>query len=207
MSTEIEMNASLKLDREKLDRRAVVARLMRDRDALLAVSSLGSPTYDLGAAGDHERNFYLWGAMGGAVDLALGLALAQPETPVAVFVGDGEMLMGMGAFATVALQKPRNLSIIVLDNGLYGETGAQISHTAAGADLGRVAQGCGIAEVLVVETQTQVEALAARIHTLGAGPLVAVVRIDSAEKPRVLPSRDGVWLKGRMRRALGLETM
>lgn len=191
----------------KLDRRAVVAHLVRNRSTLLAVSSLGSPTYDLGAAGDHERNFYLWGAMGGAVDVALGLALAQPQTPVMAIVGDGEMLMGMGAFATVALQQPRNLGIVVLDNGLYGETGAQVSHTASRTDLARVAQGCGIGEVMEIVTPAQVETLAERVNALGDGPFVAVVKIDSAEKPRILPSRDGVWLKGRMRRALGLETM
>jgi len=108
----------------KLDRREVVMRLLRDRRDLIAVSSLGSPTYDLAAAGDHDRNFYLWGAMGGAVPLALGLALAQPNVPIAVFIGDGEALMSIGSFATLALQQPTNLSIVILDNGLYGETGA-----------------------------------------------------------------------------------
>jgi len=190
-----------------LDRRQVVARLLRDRRDLIAVSSLGSPTYDLAAAGDHDRNFYLWGAMGGAIPLGLGLALAQPEIPIAVFVGDGEALMSMGSFATIALQRPANLSIVILDNGLYGETGAQPSHTASTADLAAIARACGITSGLIVENERDVEALAERINAVGAGPAVAVVKIDPAEKARCLPSRDGVLLKTRVRAALGFESM
>src|SRR5438270_620782 len=103
-----------------LDRRDAVRRIVRDRDATIVVASLGAPTYDLAAAGDHPRNFYLWGAMGGAAMIGLGLALAQHETPIVVLTGDGEMLMGLGAFATIGVQQPRNLSVIVLDNELYG---------------------------------------------------------------------------------------
>src|ERR1700727_1228168 len=91
-------------------------------------------------------------AIGGALVIALGLALAQPELPVVVITGDGEMLMGMGSLATVGLQKPGNLSIIVLDNEVYGETGGQASHTAAGADLVGVAKACGIPNVSSMTT-------------------------------------------------------
>lgn len=190
-----------------LDRRAVVARLVRDRAGLIALSSLGSATYDLAAAGDHPRNFYLWGAMGGAAGIGLGLALAQPDVPVLVLTGDGETLMGMGTFATIALQKPRNLSIVILDNGLYGETGSQTSHTSAGTDIAAVAAACGIAEVTKASTFDEVEAVASRIHRIGAGPFVATIAIDGAEKSRCLPSRDGAWLKARLRQELGLESM
>ena len=113
---------------------------------MVAVGGLGASTNDMAAAGDHDRNFYLWGAMGGAVMMGLGLALAQPDVPVVVITGDGEMLMGMGSLATVGLQKPGNLSIVVLDNEAYGETGGQTSHTAAVADLVGVAKACGIAD-------------------------------------------------------------
>ncbi len=123
-----------------LDRRAVVAELLRDRKGAFAVGGLGASTYDIAAAGDHDRNFYLWGGMGGAVMIGLGLALAQPTLPVVVITGDGEMLMGMGSLATVALQQPKNLSIIVLDNEAYGETGGQASHTGGTADLVGVAK-------------------------------------------------------------------
>ena len=151
------------------DRREVVARLLRDRRDLVAVSSLGSATYDVAAAGDHDRNFYLWGAMGGAIPLALGLALAQPEIPVAALVGDGEALMAMGSFATVALQHPANLSIVILDNERYGETGGQLSHTASGVDLAGIARACGISNSLVVANDGDVEG-SSLTATLVIGP-------------------------------------
>src|ERR1700761_576390 len=108
-----------------LQRREVVSSLLAARKNTIVVGGLGASTYDMAAAGDHDRNFYLWGAMGGAVMIGLGIALAQPELPVVVITGDGEMLMGMGSLATVGLQKPANLTIVVLDNEVYGETGGQ----------------------------------------------------------------------------------
>ena len=113
-----------------LERRSVVSALLAGRKEAIVVGGLGASTYDIAAAGDHDRNFYLWGAMGGAAMIGLGVALAQPTLPVVVITGDGEMLMGMGSLATVGLQKPGNLTIIVLDNEVYGETGGQASHTA-----------------------------------------------------------------------------
>lgn len=192
------------MSKKLLDRRAAVARLMRDRGDLLVISGLGSATYDLAAAGDDPKNFYLWGAMGGAAVMGLGLALAQPQHPVMVLTGDGEALMGLGGFATIALQGPKNLAVVILDNGLYGETGAQATHTAGGADIAKIAAACGIAETLTVTTMDEVSSLAERITRVGQGPLVAVVKIDAASPLRVLPSRDGAWLKGRFRQALGL---
>jgi thiamine pyrophosphate-dependent acetolactate synthase large subunit-like protein len=199
-------------DRRALDRRAVVARLMQDRQDLIVISSLGAPTYDLAAAGDHPRNFYLWGAMGGAAQMGLGLALAQPDVPIAVLVGDGEMLMGMGGFATIAQQAPTNLSILILDNALYGETGGQQSHTASqgnrpGVDLAAVAAACGIPDCRTLTEEAELASLAERINRIGEGPLVAVIKIDGEDKPRCLPSRDGVWLKARLRAELGFDSM
>lgn len=187
-----------------LDRRAAVARLLRDRGDTLVISGLGSATYDLAAAGDDPKNFYLWGAMGGAAVMGLGLALAQPKRPVVVVTGDGEALMGLGGFATIALQNPQNLAVVILDNGLYGETGAQATHTASVADIAKIAAACGIAETQTVTTMDEVGSLGRRITRIGAGPLVAVIKIDATSPPRVLPSRDGAWLKGRFRQALGL---
>ena len=187
-----------------LDRRNVVARLLKDRGEALVVTGLGSATYDVAAAGDDPRNFYLWGAMGGAALMGLGLAIAQPERPVVVVTGDGEQLMGLGGFATIALQAPANLTIVVLDNGLYGETGGQRSHTSGGTDLVAVARGCGIADASRIEDMAGVAALAAAIAAPGGGPRVAVVTVDTTEAPRVLPSRDGAVLRGRMQAALGV---
>jgi len=111
----------------RLARRAAMATLLAGRqDDLLVVPGLGSTTWDLAATGDDDRNFYLWGAMGGAAMIGLGLALAQPKRRVAVITGDGEMLMGLGAFATIGVQRPPNLAIVVFDNGVYGERIAQM---------------------------------------------------------------------------------
>jgi thiamine pyrophosphate-dependent acetolactate synthase large subunit-like protein len=189
---------------DRLERRAAVAALLAGRRDLLVVSGLGAPTYDVAAAGDHERNFYLWGAMGSAALVGLGLALAQPKLPVLVVTGDGEMLMGLGGLATVALAKPENLAIVVLDNELYGETGGQASHTAGPTDLAAVARGCGFPEALRIEDQAGLVALAPRLHRPGEGPLFACLKVDPALLPRVLPPRDGAFLKNRLRGALGL---
>jgi thiamine pyrophosphate-dependent acetolactate synthase large subunit-like protein len=187
----------------RLDRRAVVAGLLKDRKGMIAVGGLGASTYDIAAAGDHARNFYLWGAMGGAVMIGLGLALAQPRLPVVVITGDGEMLMGMGSLATVGLQKPGNLSIIVLDNEAYGETGGQMSHTASAADLVGVAKACGIADVRTLETMAEIEAFAPTPQDVAVGPRFANVKIDAANLERVLSSRDGMFVLTRLRGDLG----
>ena len=190
---------------DRLERRAAMATLLEGRgDDLLVVPGLGSTTYDLAAAGDDDRNFYLWGAMGGAAMIGLGLALAQPDKRVAVITGDGEMLMGMGALATIGIQKPGNLAIVVFDNGVYGETGMQPSHTQRGVDLLRVAGGCGFATCLDVADEAGLRDLAARLKTLRE-PLFARVLIEASEPPRVLPERDGVALKDRFRAALGVK--
>jgi len=188
-----------------LDRRQAMATLVADRgDDLLIVPGLGSTTYDLAAAGDDDRNFYLWGAMGGAAMIGLGLALAQPDRRVAVITGDGEMLMGLGALATIGVQQPANLAVIVFDNQAYGETGGQASHTKSGADLVAVARACGIATCLAVADEAGLADLAGRLKRL-AGPLFARVAIDPEEPPRVLPLRDGEALKARFRAAIGVK--
>jgi thiamine pyrophosphate-dependent acetolactate synthase large subunit-like protein len=186
-----------------LDRRQVVSTLLADRKDALVVAGLGASTYDLAAAGDHARNLYLWGAMGGAVMMGLGLALAQPKLPVVVVTGDGEMLMGMGSLATVALQKPTNLSILVLDNEAYGETGGQVSHTSAAADLVGVARACGIADSKAISTLAEIEVFASRMQDISSGPRFANVKIDGANLERVLSNRDGVFIMTRLRGALG----
>src|SRR5712672_4366502 len=118
------------------ERRAAMATLLADRPKnLVVVPGLGSCTWDAFAAGDNPRNFYLWGAMGGAAMIGLGLALAQPTRRVAVITGDGEMLMGLGSLATIGVKKAANLTVVVIDNERYGETGMQKTHTAFGVDL------------------------------------------------------------------------
>jgi thiamine pyrophosphate-dependent acetolactate synthase large subunit-like protein len=186
-----------------LDRRAVVAGLLKDRKGMVAVGGLGASTNDMAAAGDHDRNFYLWGGMGGAVMMGLGLALAQPDVPVVVITGDGEMLMGIGSLATVGMQKPGNLSIVVLDNERYGETGGQTSHTSTTADLVGVAKACGIADSRTITTMAEVQALVPKLHELESGPRFANIKIDGANIERILPMRDGSFIVNRIRGSLG----
>jgi thiamine pyrophosphate-dependent acetolactate synthase large subunit-like protein len=188
-----------------LERRAAMATLLAERgDDLLVVPGLGSTTWDAAAAGDNDRNFYLWGAMGGAAMIGLGLAIAQPSRRVAVITGDGEMLMGLGALATIGTQCPPNLAIIVFDNGVYGETGMQPSHTQAGVDLLGVAGACGIASRLDVRDEDRLADLARQLKNLRQ-TLFARVQIAAAEPPRVLPTRDGVALKERFRASIGVK--
>jgi thiamine pyrophosphate-dependent acetolactate synthase large subunit-like protein len=188
-----------------LERRTAMATLLEGRnDDLLVVPGLGSTAWDLAAAGDNDRNFYLWGAMGGAAMIGLGLALAQPQRRVAVITGDGEMLMGLGSLATIGIQRPPNLAIVVFDNGVYGETGMQPSHTQSGVDLLKVASACGIDPCLDVRDAGGLADLAKRLKGFGS-TLFAHVLIEKAEPPRVLPLRDGVALKQRFRAVLGVK--
>ena len=185
----------------KLERRIVVKALLAERGTLLVIAGLGAPAWDATDAGDHPLNFPLWGGMGGAAAIGLGLALAQPERRVLVLTGDGELLMGMGSLATIGVQGPRNLSLVVLDNEHYGETGMQPSHTKFGVDLAACAKACGFAASHMVTTMQQVSALRQDIHQL-TGPLFAQIKITADKLPLVLPPRDGTHLKNRFREAL-----
>ena len=192
---------------QELDRREVVKALLAERGDLLVVTGLGSPAWDVMAAGDHDRNFYLWAAMGGAAMIGLGLALSRPEEDVVVITGDGEQLMALGSLATIAAAAPANLTIVVLDNQHYAETGMQPSHTGSGVDLAGVARACGFAWSEALTDMAGVGDLKPRL-TGRQGPGFASILISAEEDaPRVLPPRDGVELKNRFRRQLGLETI
>jgi thiamine pyrophosphate-dependent acetolactate synthase large subunit-like protein len=198
------MSAAARSNDPRLDRRLAMRRLLKDRGDLLLVTGLGSTTYDAAAAGDDDRNFYLWGAMGAAAMIGLGLAIARPARPVLVVTGDGEMLMGLGSLATIGVQRPPNLAIAVFDNGHYGETGMQPSHTDRGVSLTGVARSCGIAAVHDIHDEAGLAAFAGAAQA-ATETLFARIAIRADEPPRVLPSRDGIYLKTRFRRALGSE--
>lgn len=187
-----------------MDRREAVAKLMAARGGALVVTGLGSPTYDVHAAGDRDGNYYLWGAMGGAALIGLGLAQAQPDRRVMVVTGDGEQLMALGGLATIGAARPRNLDIYVLDNRHFGETGMQRSHTAMGVSLDGVAAACGFAETGAVATMEELDALIAHGAGAGEGPRLFALKVASDAHPRSLPSRDAVFIKNRFRTALGL---
>jgi thiamine pyrophosphate-dependent acetolactate synthase large subunit-like protein len=189
----------------RLDRREAMRVLLDNRGDMLVVTGLGSTTWDAAAVGEDERNFYLWGAMGAAAMVGLGLAVAQPARRVLVVTGDGEMLMGLGALATIGVQRPPNLAIAVFDNGHYAETGMQRSHTDHGVSLCGVARSCGIEGVYDISDQPALDVFARLLPSPGDRTLFARVAIHAEEPPRVLPSRDGVFLKNRFRRAIGVE--
>ena len=198
------MNADLaRAESYPLRRRAVVAQLLEGRDELLVVAGLGAPAWDATASGDRDLTLPLWGAMGGAVSIGLGLALAQPTRRVLVLTGDGEMLMGIGSLATVAAMQPANLGIAVLDNERYGETGGQPTHTAGVTDLASMALAAGLPRALTVQGEVE---LAAAIAPLieEPGPVFVTIKVRAEDLPLVLPPKDGTELRTRFRNALGL---
>lgn len=187
-----------------IDRREAVAAILRNRgENTLVVTGLGSPSYDVHHAGDRDDNYYLWGAMGGAALLGLGLAQAQPGKKVLVITGDGEQLMALGGLATIGVAAPPNLTVVVIDNHHFGETGMQTSHTGRGLDLAAVAQACGFASTETLRTAEDVERAAEAIHASGSGPRLFVLKVKAENLPRSLPSRDAVYIKNRFRAHLG----
>jgi thiamine pyrophosphate-dependent acetolactate synthase large subunit-like protein len=182
-----------------MDRRAVVAEVLAGAPDALVVAGLGAPAWDVAAAGDGDRTFPLWGGMGGAVAMGLGLALARPEDRVLVVTGDGEALMGLGALSTVGSCQPSNLAVVVVDNERYGETGMQATHTGRSTDLAGVAAACGF---LASATVADPGDLAAACGRLWPGPSMLVAKVSPETAPLVLPPRDGVLLKHRFRRAV-----
>ena len=184
-----------------LHRREVVKALLAERRDALVVAGLGSTAWDCTAAGDSPLTFPLWGAMGAAAMVGLGLAITQPNRRVLVVTGDGEMLMGLGSLATIGVQAPRNLAIAVIDNERYGETGMQATHTAHGVDLAAVALGCGFASASVAREQKELEAARAKLLATD-GPVLVQFKVVAEKLPLVLPPHDGVVLRDRFRRAL-----
>jgi thiamine pyrophosphate-dependent acetolactate synthase large subunit-like protein len=184
-----------------LDRRKVVADILKQRGDALVVAGLGAPTWDAAAAGDHALNFYTWGGMGGAAMIGLGLALAQPKRRVLVITGDGELLMGLGSLATIGVQQPRNLAVIIMDNEHYGETGMQETHTRFGVDLAGMAKSAGFRASDTIFNAAQLKAWIPRLYRQ-AGPVFTAIKVTTQPAPMVLPVRDGPTLRNRFREAL-----
>ena len=195
------------LDRDRafgypLRRREVVAELLADRGDMLVVAGLGAPVWDCTAAGDHPLTFPLWGAMGGAAAMGLGLAMAQPDRRVLVITGDGEILMGLGSLLTIGVQRPENLVVVVCDNERYGETGMQLTHTAGGLDLPAMALAAGFVSSECIRSDNEFKAVLPRIQ-LGAGPAFWSIKIRAEETViDAMPPKDGAILKDRFRAAL-----
>ena len=184
----------------RLDRRDLCRAVLRDRGGMLVVAGLGAPAWDITAVGDCPENLPLWGGMGGAAMIGLGLALAPPGRKVLVITGAGELLMGLGSLATIAVQAPPNLVILVQDNEHYGETGMQETHTAHGVDLVAMAKGAGFARTMLVTGAEQIDALRTAIHAKGC--LFALAKVDATSLKLVLPPRDSAILQARLREAV-----
>ena len=183
-----------------IDRRALVRAVLAGRGEAVVIAGLGAPAWDITAAGDTALNLPLWGGMGGAAMVGLGLALAQPGRPVLVVTGDGEMLMGLGSLATIAVQRPHNLAVLVLDNERYGETGMQETATAHGVDLVGIARSCGFQRTMTLTDIGEASALWEALQA--GGPLFALAKVSDTAAPLVLPPREGAYLQARLREAL-----
>ncbi len=147
------------------------------------------------------NTFYLWGAMGAAAMIGLGLALAQPDRRVVVLTGDGEMLMGFGAFATLGAKKPSNLALVVIDNEHYSETGMQPTHTNRGVSLAGVAEACGFASAKTVVAKEDLGAAIEAIYS-APGPVFMDMKVNTQRYPMSIRLRDGVHIKNRFRENL-----
>jgi len=181
-------------------RRELVQAILDRRADALVVTGLGTTCYDVFSVGDNPLNFYNWAGMGGAAMVACGLALAQPARRVLCITGDGEMLMGLGSLATIACEKPANLSIVVMDNEHYVETGMQGTHTGRGVDLAGIARAAGFP---VASCVTASEGFAPALEAIyGPGPVFVNLKVSPAQPPMTLPMRDGPYIRSRFRDAL-----
>jgi thiamine pyrophosphate-dependent acetolactate synthase large subunit-like protein len=189
-----------KKQKPTLDRRVALGAILAKRGESLLVTGLGSTCYDAGTL-DHPNTFYLWGGMGGAAMLGLGLALAQPKRQVIVATGDGEMLMALGALATIAAKRPRNLAIVVMDNELYSETGMQPTHTSRGVDLAGIAKAAGFARSGTVYNLKQLNAWIPALYK-PQGPVFLAAKVTAQRYPMSIRYRDGTAIKNRFRENL-----
>ena len=193
-------NESLQLG--ALDRCVAVPQLVGDPNDFLIIAGLAGTAKDAASLCEPNANYYACaGVMGGATAMGLGLALAQPERRVLVLTGDGELLMNVGSLATAAIMHPPNLSIVCVDNGHYGETGYQKSHTSLGVDLAVIATGSGIRAVHTVRHASDIPEAAALIRQMD-GPSFVLLKVAPTDPPKIRRSFDAAWTKHRFREAL-----
>ncbi len=184
-----------------LERRSVVHRILKDRGDAAVVTGIGNASHDVASAGDDDRNMYLFGIMGGAAMVGFGIAVAQPERRVLVVTGDGELLAGIGSLATIGVEKPKNLSIVVIDNQAYGATGNQHTHTARGVDLVGIAAASGFDRTALITDNKALEAAIDDIYTK-PGPYFAVVKVMVETGSRVTVPNDGTRISRRFRKSV-----
>jgi thiamine pyrophosphate-dependent acetolactate synthase large subunit-like protein len=185
-----------------LDRREAVPALIGRHEDFLILTGLAGTARDVAAlTNDGAHTYTMAGAMGGASMIGLGLALARRDRRVLVVTGDGELLMNVGALATIAVMNPPNLAIVCVDNGHYGETGYQKSHTNLGVDLERIAIGCGIKRTRTVRTDAEI-ADAAGLLRQGNGTSFVLLRVAPTDPPPGKLELDAARARVRFRTAL-----
>jgi thiamine pyrophosphate-dependent acetolactate synthase large subunit-like protein len=185
-----------------LDRRDAVPKLIGRHEDFLFVTGLAGTARDIAALTQDGAHIYtMAGAMGGACMIGLGLALARPDKRVLVATGDGELLMNVGALATIAILNPANLSILVVDNGHYGETGYQKSHTSLGVDLEKIAAGSGIKRTRTIANETGL-AEGGRMLREGNGTAFIVLKVKPDDPPPYKRNLDPASCRVRFRTAL-----
>src|SRR5215470_5216345 len=185
-----------------LERSEAVPALIGRHEDFLFIAGLGGTARDVGAVtGDGAHVYSLGGAMGAACMMGLGLALARPDKRVLVVTGDGELLMNIGALATIAVIDPKNLAILCVDNGHYGETGWQKSHTSLGVDLEKMAIGAGIKRTRTVARADDLAA-GARLLREANGACFVLLRVKPTEPPPFKRNLDASFCRDRFRAAL-----
>lgn len=185
-----------------LDRRTAVPALIGRHEDFLFVTGLAGTARDIAALTHDGAHIYtMGGAMGGAVMIGLGLALARPDKRVLAVTGDGELLMNIGALATVAIMNPANFAVLCVDNGHYGETGYQKSHTSLGVDLEKMAAGAGIKRTHTVGAETDL-ADGARMLREGNGAAFVVLKVTPTDPPPYKRNFDLAACRERFRVAL-----
>ena len=185
------------LNRADLTKRLVAK--LKAGEAVIA--GIGNANFDLFAAGHRPQNFYMLGSMGLTCPIALGVAVAQPERGVIALEGDGSILMSLGCLATIATVKPRNLTIVIWDNGIYQITGKQATATKCVTDIVAVARGAGIANSLWVRDEKHFDEIMDRRFETG-GPLLLAVKID--DQPGIGKTiRDPALIRNRFMKGLG----
>ena len=183
-----------------MDRREVVAAMLKARGDALIVTGLGSSCYDIGTE-DHPNTFYLWGGMGAAAMVGFGLALAQPSRRVVVVTGDGEMLMGIGSLATIGAKAPKNLAIVVIDNEHYSETGMQPTHTRRGVSLTGVAASCNFPVAQTIYSESELKTAIPKLFA-GNELMFCAIKVSTQRYPMSIRLRDGAHIKNRFRENL-----
>lgn len=185
-----------------LDRCDAVPKLIGNPQDFLLITGLAGTAKDIAHLCEPHGNYYACaGVMGGATAMGLGLALAQPSKRVLVVTGDGELLMNVGTLATVAIMNPPNFAMLCVDNGHYGETGYQKSHTSLGVDLALMATGAGIPAVCTVTQEADIPAAAALLRQMDR-PAFVLLKVKPTDPPKVRRPMDATWTKNRFRDAL-----